>query len=81
MTQYSPTSGGFGNSLSRLKTAGLIKYSNALVCLISERLPDVIQILGDEYNAPEQNALEGWLGKLRFGSKDNLQSASRQPSY
>ena len=69
MTQYSPTSGGFSNSLSRLKTAGLIKYSNALVCLISERLPDVIQILGDEYNAPEQNALEGWLGKLGLAAK------------
>ena len=39
------------------------------MCLISERLPDVIQILGDEYNAPEQNALEGWLGRLGLAAK------------
>lgn len=64
ITNYSPTSGGFSNSLSKLKTAGYITFSNGRLAIVQDRIPDVVQILGDDYNAPERSSLESYLGKL-----------------
>lgn len=63
MTGYSPKGGGFNNALSRLKVAGFIKQvgGDSFTILDSSAAMD---ILSDEYNAPEQNALEEWLNKL-----------------
>jgi hypothetical protein len=67
LTNYSPTSGGFGNALSSLRTAGLINSTggkNGRISLVADRLGDVISILGDEYSAPERTSLETFLTKL-----------------
>lgn len=64
ITGYSPKGGGFNNSLSKLKTADLIKQSGEQFSLNIDRLNDVVGILGADYRAPEQGSLEQWLEKL-----------------
>lgn len=64
MTNYSPTSGGFNNALSKLTTANLILREGSKVAINQSSKDTVIEILGDDYNAPDQFSLEGWLNKL-----------------
>ena len=62
MTQYSPTSGGFNNSLSNLVQAGMI-YRQGDKISLSDGF-DARSFLGDDYLAPEADSLVGWLSKL-----------------
>lgn len=64
MTQYSPTSGGFNNALSKLSSQGLIVRERDNIQINPEAVPQVRDILGNEYTAPEPNARIGWLQKL-----------------
>lgn len=62
LTNYASTSGGFNNSISKLKTAGLIKYSSGRLSILD--VSTTIQILGSDYSSPESDSLEVWLTKL-----------------
>ena len=64
MTQYSPTSGGFNNALSKLSSQGLIVRERDNIQINPEAVAQVRDILGHEYAAPEPNARIGWLQKL-----------------
>ena len=80
MTNYSANSGGFNNALSKLKIAGLIRASGNSITINSEEINQVIEILGDEYNAPEQNALESWLNRLGLCPKKIYQILLEHPA-
>lgn len=65
MTEYSPTSGGFNNAISKLTKAGLIcKMGNGSFNINGGQIEEVKQILGSDYLSPEPQALLGWLSKL-----------------
>lgn len=64
MTQYSPTSGGFNNALSKLSSQALILRERDNIQINPEAVPQIRDILGSEYTAPEPNARIGWLQKL-----------------
>lgn len=72
MTIYSATSGGFKNSLSRLKTAGYILQSGNRFSVNEDRLNEIIAILGDEYREPSVDALEEWLKHLGGGQPQKI---------
>lgn len=80
MTNYSANSGGFNNALSKLKIAGLIKASGNSITINNDEINQVIEILGDEYNAPEQDALESWLNKLGLCPKKIYQVLLEHPN-
>lgn len=69
LTNYSPTSGGFNNSLSKLKVAGLVKMSGSNYFLADDAVQETISILGDEYSTPETTSLETYLNKLGLAPK------------
>lgn len=62
LTGYSPGSGGFNNALSNLVQAGIIMRSSDRIQLRSGF--DARSFLGEEYMAPEEDALVQWLNKL-----------------
>jgi regulator of replication initiation timing len=72
MTIYSATSGGFKNSLSKLKTAGYILQSGNRFSVYEDRLNEIIAILGDEYREPSVDALEEWLKHLGGGQPQKI---------
>lgn len=79
MTNYSPTSGGFNNSISKLNVAGLVKCFNGTVSLSQERIDEVVSILGDEYCEPSKDALEAWLQKLDLAPRKIYELLLRNP--
>ncbi len=79
MTNYSPTSGGFSNAVSKLNTSGLINYGNNRLSLSQQRLDDVIAFLGNEYSEPSKDALESWLGKLELAPRKIYELLLRNP--
>ena len=72
MTIYSATSGGFKNSLSKLKTAGYILQRGNRFSVNEDRLNEIIAILGDEYREPSVDALEEWLKHLGGGQPQKI---------
>jgi regulator of replication initiation timing len=72
MTIYSATSGGFKNSLSKLKTAGFILQTGNRFSANEDRLNEIIAILGDEYKEPSVDALEEWLKHLGGGQPQKI---------
>ena len=65
MTNYSANSGGFNNALSKLSKAELIiRDGGDSISINSNKIQEVIAILGDEYNTEDQNALESWMNQL-----------------
>ena len=79
MTNYSPTSGGFSNAVSKLNTSGLINYGNNRLSLSQQRLDDIIAFLGNEYSEPSKDALESWLGKLELAPRKIYELLLRNP--
>lgn len=64
MTGYSHGSGGFNNALSMLSQAGLIIRQGTAIQINAQAISDVMEVLGDDYQAPGQHSMEDWLSKL-----------------
>ncbi|MDG6949562.1 MAG: DUF87 domain-containing protein [Nitrososphaerota archaeon] len=79
LTNYSPTSGGFNNSLSKLKVAGLVKMSGSNYFLADDAVQETISILGDEYSTPETTSLETYLNKLGLAPKKIYEVLLKNP--
>jgi len=79
MTGYSHGSGGFNNSMSRLKVQGLVTQSSDKYAIASARVSEVTEILGSDYVALSTEGLEEWLNKLGKCAKELYRKLLENP--
>lgn len=75
MTGYSPKSGGFNNSISKLFSAGLIKREGARLSAMQNYSQDILSLIG----TPENMSLEVWLKKLGKCAREIYNQCLKNP--
>ncbi len=63
-TNYSPKSGGFNNSISRLNSLGVIKKKGHILQVTTLGIEDAERLLGNDRNLHKQFTINGWIQKL-----------------